>query len=202
MEEYNKYESVVTDRVWVHSPTPGTHNTLCEIPGCYSNCHVVCYLKFSLDTKSLLYCAIMDDDDATCDKCGHSYEDHRHYNSLWKQEDVTNTAIDDETKQMFPELKAGEGQMMEMTIKLEKAVKGLDDELKTSLEQIALHTKLYAKLALTGSFVGLIKRTVRLLETTSEAMKNNKANMASVDVVEESLRSVKAKLAFVTDLGK
>jgi len=33
-------------------------------------------------------------------------------------------------------------------------------------------------------------------------MKNNEANMASVGVVEESLKSVKAKLALVTNLGK
>ncbi len=203
MEEYKKYEKVVTRRLWAHSPTPETHNTLCEIPECHSNCHVGCHLEFSLDPKSLLYCGIMDDDDdGTCDKCEHSYKDHCHYRSLWEQQAETKTVVDEESKQKFFAARAGEGQAEEMMIRLERAIKRLDDDVKKALEQIALHTKSYVNLALTGSFVGLIKRTVRLLETTSEAMKNNEANMASVGVVEESLKSVKAKLALVTNLGK
>src|ERR1700760_4976362 len=122
MEEYKKYESIVTNRIWVHSPTPETHNALCVKPECYSNCHIDCYLKFSLDPENLLYCEVMDDDD-DCKKCGHSYLDHRHFKSLWKQEDRTEICGDERFEQKFLQAE-GERQMKEMKIKLENAIKG------------------------------------------------------------------------------
>jgi hypothetical protein len=201
MEEYKKYETVVTNRIWVHSATPATHNSLCEKPECYSNCHIDCFLEFSLEPESLLYCEVMEEDD-NCKKCGHSYQDHRHYKSLWKQEDRTEVVLDEQFKQKFLEARAGEGRLKEMKIGLERAIKGLDEGLNKSLDEIASHTEAYVKLALTGSFTALIKRTVRLLETTSEAMRNNKADVATVRVVEESLTSVKMKLELVTNAAK
>jgi hypothetical protein len=201
MEEYKKYESIVTNRIWVHSPTPQTHNTLCVKPECYSNCHVDCYLEFSLEPENLLYCEIMDDDEE-CKKCGHSYQDHRHFKSLWKQENKTEVVIDERYKQKFLEAKVGEGKLKDMKIELERAIKDLDQDLNKSLDEIAVHTESYVNLSLTGSFTALIKRTVRLLETTSEAMRNNKADMATVKVVDESLTNVRAKLELLTNAAK
>ena len=200
-QEHTKYESVVTSRIWVHSTTPETLNTSCVKPECYSNCHADCYLEFSLEPENLLFCEVMDDDD-DCKRCGHSYQDHRHFESLWKQEDKTEIVVDEEFKQKFLEAKAGEGKMKEVKIRLERAIKGLDEGLNKSLDEISSHTKSYVELSLTGSFTALIKRTVRLLETTSETMRNNKADMATVKVVEGSLTSVKAKLELVTNAAK
>jgi len=201
MEEYKKYESVVTNRIWEHSSTAPKHNSLCLKPECYSNCHIDCFLEYSLEPENLLYCEVMEDDD-NCKKCGHSYQDHRHCKYLWKQETKTEVVLDEQYKQKFLEAKAGEGRLREMRVGLERAIKGLDESLDKSLDQIATHTESYVKLALTGSFTALIKRTVRLLETTSEAMRNNRADVTTVKVVEESLTSVRAKLEMVTNAAK
>ena len=200
MEEYKKYETVATNQIWVHSPTK-TRNTLCVAQECYSNCHVDCFLPFSLDPTNFMWCEVMDDDDQ-CQICKHSYHDHRHFKSLWKQENKTDVVVDEQLVQRFLEAKASEGKLKEMKITLESAIKRLDEGLDKSLDEIASHTEAYVKLALTGSFTALIKRTVRLLETTSEAMRNNKADMATVKVVEESLTSVRTKLELVTNAAK
>jgi energy-coupling factor transporter ATP-binding protein EcfA2 len=195
--DVQKFERAITKTVWVHSPTD-YHNTLCQHAGCYSNCHERCYLDFSLEPETFLGCMAMGDDQQ-CVECKHSYLDHRHYNAMWKQEDRTEIVVHE--KKQF-DTKSEEGKQKEMKAKLEKAIARLDDDLKKSLDEVATHSAAYSQLALTRSFTALIERTIRLLETTAEAMRNNNSDLDSVKAVEENLEVVKAKLKLVINAAK
>jgi len=192
-----KFEIVITKKIWVRSPTE-YHNTLCRMAGCHSNCHERCYLDFSLDPDTFLGCMAINDDDKQCEQCGHSYLDHRHDNAMWKEEEGTEIVV--EEKQL--EAMSGDGRQKEMKAKLERAIARLDDDLKKSLDEVAIHSAAYSELALTGSFTALIQRTVRLLETTAEALRNNNSDMDSIRAAEKSLEIVKAKLELVTKAAK
>ena len=132
-----------------------------------------------------------------CKECGHSYLDHRHYNSVWKQEEREEIVVEE---RRF-EAKNGEAGQKEMKAELERAIASLDDDLNKSLDQVSFHTAAYSKLSLTGSFTALIQRTVRLLEMTAEAMRNNNSDKDSIKVVEKNLAVVKAKFELVTKVG-
>jgi len=162
----------VKRKVWVQSPTE-RHNVLCQRPGCYSNCCENYSLPFSFDPAILLQCPAIGND-GQCKKCGHSHLDHRHYRSMWKQEE----RIVDE---------AGEERE-----KLKRAIARLDDDLKKSLDEVAFHSAAYSELSLVGSFTAPFQRTVRQLETIAQAMHNNNPHKDSFEVA-------KAKLELLTN---
>jgi hypothetical protein len=136
--------------------------------------------------------------DNNCTLCGHSYLDHRHDYYLWKQGEGIETVVDE--RKLFDAKKSGAGRQEEMKAALERAIARLEAELQESLAEVALHAAAYSKLSLTGSFTALIQRTVRLLETTAEAMRNNNSDIDSIKVVEKSLEVVKKKLDLVTNV--
>src|ERR1700759_4216426 len=133
IQDVKKFESVITKKIWVRSPTE-YHNTLCRMAGCHSNCHERCYLDFSLDPDTFLGCMAINDDDKQCEECGHSYLDHRHDNAMWKEEEGTEIVV--EEKQL--EAMSGDGRQKGMKAKLERAIARLDDDLKKSLDEVAI----------------------------------------------------------------
>ncbi len=167
---------------------------MCSVPDCYSNCHVPCDLSFTLEPKGLLQCAAMRNRD-TCQHCNHSYLDHRHYNSQWKQEDDTQTTIDKDAEKKYKEATRNSTLLAD----LKRSVASLDVDMEESLARVGFLTESYAKLSLSGSFAGQVKKSVRLLETNLQAMQSNNADRKSVEAVEKSLESMKAKLNVVEE---
>ena len=198
MKQFRNYQSVITKQVWVQSPTL-RHNTVCSVPDCYSNCHVPCDLGFTLEPKGLLQCMAMRNGD-TCQHCSHSYLDHRHYNSQWKQEDDTQTTIDKDAEKKYKEAARNSTLQQKMLADLKSAVASLDVDMEESLARVGFLTESYAKLSLSGSFAGQVKKSVRLLETNLQAMlSSNNADHKSIEMVEKSLESMKAKLKVVEE---
>lgn len=172
---------------------------MCSVPDCYSNCHVPCDLGFTLEPKGLLQCMAMRNGD-TCQHCSHSYLDHRHYNSQWKQEDDTQTTIDKDAEKKYKEAARNSTLQQKMLADLKSAVASLDVDMEESLARVGFLTESYAKLSLSGSFAGQVKKSVRLLETNLQAMlSSNNADHKSIEMVEKSLESMKAKLKVVEE---
>ena len=197
MKQFRNYQSVITKQVWVQSPTQ-RHNTVCSLPDCYSNCHISCSLGFTLEPKDLLACAAMAGYES-CQKCGHSYLDHRHYNSQWKQEDDTQTTIDKDAEKKHREAERNNTLQERMLADLKSAIVSLDVDMEESLGRVGLLTEAYAKLSLSGCFAGQVRKSVRLLETNLQAMQSNQADPKSVEAVERSLENMKAKLKLVQE---
>ena len=195
MKQYENFRSVITSKLWVQEDT-SRHNTLCAEPNCYSNCHVECNLDFSLDPNTFLSCTAMAGGNS-CLKCNHSYNSHRHYNSLWKLQNHSQEKIDHEAETKYNEAKKGKKEHEIMIVDLDQVILDLDLELEEALISLGRLTESYARLSLSGSFAGQVKKSVRLLETNLEAMRNNRADPRSIEMVEKSLESMKQKMKVV-----
>ena len=132
-------------------------------------------------------------------RCGHSYDRHRHYNSLWKQKDHTQEKIDPDAERTYNEAKKNKNDQEKMIVDLDQIIADLDKEMEEALTSLGWLTEAYARLSLSGSFAGQVKKSVGLLEANLEAMRNNKADMKSIELVEKSLNNMKAKLKVVEE---
>ncbi|KAF8331178.1 hypothetical protein F5887DRAFT_895198 [Amanita rubescens] len=195
MKQYKDYKSVITSKIWVQETT-SKHNTLCAHPNCYSNCHVPCGLDFSLDPETFSQCSAMAGGNS-CKQCNHSYNSHRHFNSLWKRQDNSQEKIDHEAEAKYNKAKREKNNHETMIVDLDQVVRDLDLELKEVLFSLGQLTESYAKLSLSGSFAGQVKKSVRLLELNLEAMRSNNADLGSIKAIEKSLEEMKKKLKVV-----
>ena len=84
-------------------PTPNQgHNTLCGAPGCYSNCHLPCYLPKSYDPEMFRKCRAMGGTE-TCKVCGHRYQHHYHNEMVFKKFKEREEFVDEAMKKKFEE---------------------------------------------------------------------------------------------------
>ena len=85
----------------VETGKPG--NTLCGVPGCYSNCHVPCYCLTKLyDQEVFKKCKAMGGRE-TCKVCGHSYRHHYHNEVVFKTFKEREEFVDEAMKKKFNE---------------------------------------------------------------------------------------------------
>lgn len=99
-----------TKIIKVHQPiaTPDKrHNTLCGAPGCYSNCHMPCYLEKTFDQESFKSCASMGGTN-TCKVCSHSYKVHYHNEVYFTEVEKKEEIVDEKMMQKFKEAQSME----------------------------------------------------------------------------------------------
>ena len=197
MKQYENFKGVITSKVWKQERT-SSHNTLCSKPNCYSNCHIQCGLKFSLDPEQFLGCSAIKGGNV-CRECNHPYDSHRHYNSLWKLEDHRQESIDHKAEEKYNKAKREKNNRETMIVDLDNVISRLDSELEETYSSLSRLTESYAKLSLSGSFAGQIKKSVRLMEESLEAMRSNKElqDLKSIEMFEKSLENMKRKLKVV-----
>ncbi|EDR04932.1 uncharacterized protein LACBIDRAFT_330139 [Laccaria bicolor S238N-H82] len=159
---------------------------------CYSNCHVKCHLDFTLDPMKLSRCWAFPSQGA-CQVCNHSIQAHQHYNSLWFEKHETEDYVDARRKRRYDEAT----KMFKSTQVSIKDVRSFIDiigkEMADATEEIGRLAEEYAKLSLSGSFSGQVKKSVKVLETHLEAIRN-KTDDASVKRMEASLEQLRGKL--------
>jgi len=129
MKQYKNFRSVITSQIWVQETT-SRHNTLCSQPDCYSNCHVQCNLGFSLNAATFLQCAAMGGG-TKCLQCNHSYDTHRHYNSLWKLKDHSQDKVDRDAEAKYKKAKREKNNHETTIVDLvEKSLDNMKEKLK------------------------------------------------------------------------
>ncbi|KAK2459283.1 hypothetical protein APHAL10511_008704 [Amanita phalloides] len=136
-----------------------------------------------------------------CIRCGHSYS-HRHYNALWKKEEYRQESVDREAEKMYNKAKKEKNDHETMIVDLDKVISDLDKELDEVLTSLGRLIESYAKLSLSGSFAGQVKKSVRLLEANVEAMRQNRADQKSIEMIEKSLENMKQKLRVVEEANE
>ena len=99
----NDFISIREVEVTKPVPTPDKRrNTLCGVPGCYSNCHMPCYcLTKSFDPEEFKKCIAMSR--TTCRVCGHSYRDHYHDEVMFIKVKERQEFVDEAMKKKFNE---------------------------------------------------------------------------------------------------
>ena len=98
---YKDFETTREVEVVKTVPTPEErHNTLCEVPGCYSNCHMPCYLPKSFEQEKFKSCAAMGGTEI-CKVCGHSYRHHHHNEVKFEKVKEKKEFVDEAMKAKF-----------------------------------------------------------------------------------------------------
>lgn len=202
MELYKRYESVITQRVNKFVDTK-QHNTLCDYPGCYSNCHIECALNFSVNPDNLATCVAFGVSrrlpNCSRQNCGHPIAHHRHYNSVWKLVEDKQVTVDTVAKKKYENAKE-ESEREELRMEeLNKMVDQLGEGLAEATAKVGELTRSYAKLSLSGSFTGQVKKSVQMLELNVETMRSNGTDEDTIRTVQKSLDNMKAKLKLVED---
>ena len=100
---YSDFKTTRVVEVTKPVPTPNQrHNTLCGAAGCYSNCHLPCFLDKSFDKEEFKNCAAMGGTE-TCQKCGHSYQHHYHNEVVFQKVKEKKEFVDETMKKKFEE---------------------------------------------------------------------------------------------------
>ncbi|PFH47909.1 hypothetical protein AMATHDRAFT_49936 [Amanita thiersii Skay4041] len=186
MKQFQNFKRITTLNTWVQSPTYG-HNIL------------YCSLDFALDPSALFFCGVMTG--GICNKCGHSYLDHRHYNAEWTQQTETQTQVDADAERKYKDAENNKAKQEQLKIAVNGEISRLDKELDSLLILVGNLSQSYAKLSLSGSFAGQVRKSVRLIETNLEAMRNSKADPKSIEKMERSLENMKEKLRIIEAAG-
>ncbi|KAF9464254.1 hypothetical protein BDZ94DRAFT_1297271 [Collybia nuda] len=198
IEQYKTYQSTIKQQVYKQIDT-AKHNTLCAVPKCYSNCHESCFLDFSFDPKGLLNCWAFSGPKAIqgCRKCDHSYETHHHYNVRWELREDTQIAVDEEAKRKYNDAISVKAQQELGMKQLKQTIMNMDTALAEATDKVGQLVEDYARLSLSGSFAGQVKKSAALLELNLETMRGNGADEQTMKSVEKALNRMKEKLALV-----
>ncbi|KAK7458148.1 hypothetical protein VKT23_010056 [Stygiomarasmius scandens] len=195
MDIYRTYETTARRKVKVQKATQN-HNTLCSVPECYSNCHIHCYLNFTLDPAGLRGCTAMQPTEETCNVsgCGHPRDRHRHYNVIWEDEEQTQNIVDEDMKKKFMNAKSEKEKKENLQQLLQSSLDTLTGLIESSTEELATLASKYADLSLSGSFSGQVEKAVKMLEQNHKAMEEKGVDKVTLDKVQKSLDEMKRKL--------
>ena len=137
-------------------PTPNQrHNTLCRVPGCYSNCHMPCScLPKSYNQEVFKQCRAMGGRE-TCQVCGHSYRDHYHDEVMFQKFKERENFVDETMKAKFNKAASMEQQVdylrQGLQARREELLREKDSLLKelkekmTEFQRLGISKESYAK---------------------------------------------------------
>jgi GTP-binding protein EngB required for normal cell division len=114
---------------------------------------------------------------------------------MWELEDQQEMAVDADAKAKYLTATSTQSAKEILMKETQDKVEILEKEIATSIASIEDLAQSYADLALGGSFVGQVGKSVRLLEVNLESLRNNPASDANtIAVVEKSLTAMRQKL--------
>jgi len=173
--------------------TTSSHNTLCLLPDCYSNCHIKCSLAFSLDPEIFNSCSIMAD--GCCSKCKHLAVDHHHTNSLW--EDMDDTQVEDVNRNI--EVTEHDKSRYRSALKARASVKRIGGQIEDLKSEIGRLCDLYQSLSLSGSFAVQISKIIRHLELNLAAQRAHGADTQTIEIMENNIEKMRQKKMLVDE---
>ena len=179
------YKRVIQRGIWILQKSD-THNTICHVPLCYTNCHEKCSDGFILLGFWKRKCSRFSYGQDTCHSCNHSITHHRHDKVTWYEEkrDHTDNKIDrrETTTVSIADVR--------------KTIENYNKEIEQATEEIGRLAEQYSKLSLSGSFSGQVGKSVKLFETHLEGIRNT-SDPGKVKQIEESLDQLKGMLGLL-----
>ncbi|KIJ48656.1 hypothetical protein M422DRAFT_86445, partial [Sphaerobolus stellatus SS14] len=196
MSIFKDFETIANREEWVQNDTK-THNTLCSVPQCYSNCHIDCQLDFTLDPQGLKGCAAMwpsGGDTCVRQGCGHDRTKHKHFHVMWEKEKRQEKIVDEEMKKKFNNAKSAKEEKEHLKAMAERVLKTMSDTIDSNTAELGRLAEEYSNLSLSGSFSGQVEKAVVMLEQNYEALKEKNVDEVTLNKVQESLNTMKQKL--------
>lgn len=198
MKTYRNYETYVKNKIHVQKDTR-RHNVCCTHPGCYSTCDLNCSLSFTLDPAKLVDCDVIGLD-GKCTKCGHGYKVHRHLNSKWDIEERKEKKVDHSARGKFLGAQTRLGDAERLKSRRKELVTELEVRVESLMYTVRSLLKSYADLAMGGTLDEQVAKSIRLLETNLESVRNDPgSDRKTVTTAERDLATMQAKRDF---LGK
>ncbi|KIL58591.1 hypothetical protein M378DRAFT_86306 [Amanita muscaria Koide BX008] len=182
MEKYEHYQNVVNEQIWTQCPTPEA-NTMCLRPECYT---WLVSAYFVLHNSLLL---------PNCPHCRHPYHLHTHDHMEWQQKDHQRIVINQDAEKKYNAAMNENEKQEALKANVQETINDLNEEIEDCLNRLGLLTEEYAKLSLSGSFAGQVRKTVVLLELNLESIRGTDSE--SVRKVEESLERMKEILSIL-----
>ncbi|PBK99273.1 hypothetical protein ARMGADRAFT_496405 [Armillaria gallica] len=202
MKTYEKYEDVF-NREERYQESTDRHNTVCTVPDCYSNCHIGCFLDFTLDPDDLRHCISMSESGGVrCRECKHGRGSHRHYNSIWAIKEISELKVNQEAKAKFESAQNAKERAEELKKQIKDKKTMLQDRIKNATEDLGRLVESYSSLSLSGSFAGQVEKAVKMLEQNLEGMRESGAARETIDKVEASLDSMREKLEVLKEANR
>lgn len=179
-----KFEKVIKRKRHVQASTT-YHNTLCSVPGCYSNCHKLCRINFTRDPSRLTRCSAMDKRGVKCKECGHKTSYHRHYDSVWKVVEEDKRVVDKKAEKKHREAMDEKDRADAMKRRAQKAIDELTRDVADALTKLERLAKEYANLAQSGSLSGEAEKTIALMEYNIATMRKYGADSEMIKKLEK-----------------
>lgn len=126
--------------------------------------------------------------------CGHLRDDHRHYNTLWKEVEEDEKVVDKAAEKKYNEAKTEKEKKESMKERAEKAINRLTEDVEESTVELGRLAAEYANLSLSGSFTGQVEKAIKLMELNIEKMRNDGSDPQMIARLESSLVSMQKKL--------
>ncbi|KAJ7750688.1 hypothetical protein DFH07DRAFT_1034072 [Mycena maculata] len=199
IDVYSKFEQSVETKIWRHDPTD-YHNTLCAAPRCYSVCHELCQLDFSLDPEKLRKCWAMEGfgiffrNATKCRVCQHPVEQHAHWRAVWKEHDETQISVDEGMKAKWESAKDGKAKDEAALEAMRQALADVERVVERKMVKLADLAEEYGKMSLSGSFSAHLERGITLMEMHLASSRESNTDSKQKKRLEENVEELKRKL--------
>ncbi|KAJ8522121.1 hypothetical protein ONZ45_g1275 [Pleurotus djamor] len=203
-----QFQTIIDSPFHEHEGTGEEHNTLCCAADCYSNCHEVCQVTFTLDRDIVgRQCQAFDydrtpDNGYKCIRCGHSSLLHQHYKAKWVVRQKKETSVDEAAKARYEDAKKKEGEVFALKQKIDEKIQELQKSTEDDEEELSRLCTDYNKLALSGSFVGYISQAIALLQMRYDTMVEQGAKPDALLRMKERMASLEKKKSVVEQAMK
>ncbi len=187
------FKTVQKFMIWVVESSD-RHNTLCGFKGCYSNCHVPCYLAKSLKKEAFKNCASIRNDGEICSKCSHSYTYHYHDEVTFKQQEETHDLIADGMKDNFEKAENDEERATILYTNLERKVKNSKAKRQQLSEKLSNDIIEFESLGVARNYTKLIENQLAVIECHLEG-----TDGPDTDDLRKTKDNIKKKLKVIQD---
>ncbi|PBK60448.1 hypothetical protein ARMSODRAFT_966036 [Armillaria solidipes] len=135
-------------------------------------------------------------------ECKHGREFHRHYNSIWAIEEISELKVNQEAKAKFENAQNAKERAEEFKKQIKDKKTMLQDRIKNATEELGRLVERYSNLSLSGSFAGQVETAVKMLEQNLEGMRESGAARETIDKVQASLDSMREKLEVLKEANR
>ena len=144
-----------------------SHNTLCGVKGCYSNCHAPCYLDKTFKKSVLRTCA-SHDGGTHCKVCGHHYTEHYHNEVMFQPEAEESDFIDEDMRNEFETSQSQEERAGILFKELEKQLKDSMAKRDRLSQKLLEAIDEFETLGIGRNYAKLIENQLRVIESRLE----------------------------------
>ncbi|KAF9255382.1 hypothetical protein L218DRAFT_1081876 [Marasmius fiardii PR-910] len=202
VDMFKNFETIMSRKRYIQKPQDDRFTVVCVVPGCYSNCREHPSNPDNRWRKLALTLSFDGTNEAAavCSACNHKLINHQTSPWQWHQVEEDVRVVNNNRRVMYERAKKEKGKQEASKELAEVEIDKSAKEIETAINGVARAATAYSKLALAGSFVTQIVKSIRVMDYTIEVMtQKNDSDPAEVQKLKESVESMKKKLKFLEE---